>query len=64
MQHYDTVIVLGGLNEGTWPAEVDPGPWLSRPMQRATSACRLPERRIGLSAHDFAQGFRGAGGWS
>jgi ATP-dependent helicase/nuclease subunit B len=55
LQHYD-LIVLGGLNEGTWPAEVDPGPWLSRPM-RARFGLPPPERRIGLSAHDFAQGF-------
>jgi ATP-dependent helicase/nuclease subunit B len=54
LQHYD-LIVLGGLNEGTWPAEVDPGPWLSRPM-RARFGLPPPERRVGLSAHDFAQG--------
>ncbi len=55
LQHAD-VLVLGGLNEGTWPAEVDPGPWLSRPMQSAFGL-PLPERRIGLAAHDFFQGF-------
>ena len=55
LQQYDLVI-LGGLNEGTWPAQVDPGPWLSRPMQ-AEFGLSLPERRIGLSAHDFAQAF-------
>ena len=55
LQHFDRVI-LGGLNEGTWPAQVDPGPWLSRPMQ-ADFGLSLPERRIGLSAHDFAQAF-------
>jgi ATP-dependent helicase/nuclease subunit B len=48
------VVVLGGLNEGTWPAEVDPGPWLSRPM-RADFGLPPPERRLGLAAHDFAQ---------
>lgn len=50
------LIVLGGLNEGTWPSETDPGPWLSRPMRRDFG---LPpvERRIGLQAHDFAQAF-------
>jgi len=48
------VVVLGGLNEGTWPAEVDPGPWLSRPMRR-DFGLPPPERRIGLAAHDFAQ---------
>ncbi|MEO3427643.1 double-strand break repair protein AddB [Pelagibius sp. CAU 1746] len=55
LQHAD-VLVLGGLNEGTWPAAVDPGPWLSRPMQTAFGL-PLPERRIGLAAHDFFQGF-------
>lgn len=48
------VMILGGLNEGTWPIEVDSGPWLSRPM-RADFNLPSPERRIGLSAHDFAQ---------
>lgn len=46
-------VVLGGLNEGSWPREPDPDPWLSRPMQ-AEFGLPLPERRIGLSAHDFA----------
>ncbi len=53
LQHVD-LLILGGLNEGTWPAEVDSGPWLSRPM-RADFGLPQPERRIGLSAHDFAQ---------
>ncbi|WP_420394362.1 PD-(D/E)XK nuclease family protein [Acuticoccus sp.] len=44
--------VLGGLNEGTWPASPDAGPFLSRPMMGAFGI-DLPERRIGLSAHDF-----------
>ena len=47
-------LILGGLNEGTWPPEVRPGPWMSRPMQRKFGL-PLPERRIGLTAHDFAQ---------
>ncbi|MEM7169979.1 MAG: double-strand break repair protein AddB [Pseudomonadota bacterium] len=49
------LIILGGLNEGVWPAESDPGPWLSRPMMK-DFGLPLPERRIGLSAHDFLQG--------
>lgn len=52
-------VVLGGLAEGTWPTLPETDPWLSRPM-RAALGLDLPERRIGLSAHDFAQGF-GAG---
>jgi ATP-dependent helicase/nuclease subunit B len=47
-------IILGGLNEGTWPAEADTDPWLSRPM-RAMAGLEAPERRIGLSAHDVSQ---------
>ncbi len=47
-------IVLGGLNEGTWPAETRSDPWLSRPMRRDLGL-DPPERRIGLAAHDFAQ---------
>ncbi len=55
LQHADT-IVLGGLNEGTWPPEARASPWMSRPMQ-ASFGLPLPERRIGLTAHDFVQAF-------
>lgn len=47
-------VVLGGLVEGAWPPETRTDPWLSRPM-RLDLGLDLPERRIGLSAHDFAQ---------
>ncbi|HZP75810.1 MAG TPA: double-strand break repair protein AddB [Pseudolabrys sp.] len=47
-------VVLGGMIEGTWPPETRTDPWLSRPM-RHQLGLDLPERRIGLSAHDFAQ---------
>jgi ATP-dependent helicase/nuclease subunit B len=47
-------VVLGGLNEGSWPPETRSDPWLSRPMRRDLGL-DPPERRIGLSAHDFAQ---------
>jgi len=47
-------VVLGSLVEGTWPPEPPTDGWLSRPMRRALGL-DLPERRIGLSAHDFAQ---------
>ena len=46
------VIVLGGLNEGTWPATPSLGPFLSRGM-RKDMKLSLPERRYGLAAHDF-----------
>ncbi len=48
-------IVLGGLNEGIWPPDTRSDPWLSRPM-RVDLGLNLPELRVGLSAHDFAQG--------
>ena len=47
-------IVLGGLNEGTWPPETHADAWLNRPMRRKLKL-DLPERRIGLAAHDFVQ---------
>jgi ATP-dependent helicase/nuclease subunit B len=47
-------LVLGGLVEGVWPPETRGDPWLSRPM-RHELGLDLPERRVGLSAHDFAQ---------
>jgi ATP-dependent helicase/nuclease subunit B len=48
------LMVLGGLTEGIWPPETRADPWLSRPMRKELGL-DLPERRIGLSAHDFAQ---------
>jgi ATP-dependent helicase/nuclease subunit B len=47
-------VILGGLVEGVWPPAPRNDPWLSRPM-RHQLGLDLPERRIGLSAHDFAQ---------
>jgi ATP-dependent helicase/nuclease subunit B len=47
------VTVLGGLNEGTWPASAAADPWFSRPM-RESLGLEQPERAIGLAAHDFA----------
>ena len=52
LQRFD-VVVLGGLNEASWPREAPVDPWLSRPMRRALGL-EQPERAIGLSAHDFA----------
>ena len=48
------LIILAGLNEGGWPQALSPDPWLSRTM-RAEAGLTLPERQIGLSAHDFQQ---------
>ncbi|MGB0749860.1 MAG: double-strand break repair protein AddB, partial [Magnetospiraceae bacterium] len=50
------LMILGGLNEGTWPPEAAASPWMSRPMMQRFGL-PLPERRIGLTAHDFVQAF-------
>jgi ATP-dependent helicase/nuclease subunit B len=47
------VMILGGLNEGVWPALPKPDPWLA-PKIRANLGLPGLEYRIGLSAHDFA----------
>ena len=46
------VVILGSLNDGTWPEAADPGPWLNRPM-RAELGLPSPEEKIGYAAHDF-----------
>ena len=48
------VVVLGSLNEGTWPEAADPGPWLNRTMRRELGL-PVPEEQIGYAAHDFTQ---------
>ena len=48
------LMILGGLNEDSWPALPDPDPWMSRAMRRDFGLPPL-ERRIGLSSHDFQQ---------
>lgn len=52
------IVILGAVNEGTWPDAPDGDPWLSRPM-RATLGLDAPEARIGLSAHDFVTALGG-----
>jgi ATP-dependent helicase/nuclease subunit B len=47
------LMVLGGLNEGVWPALPAPDPWLP-PKVRATLGMPTLDNRIGLAAHDFA----------
>src|SRR5260370_7927914 len=47
-------MILGGLNEGTWPGDPAEDPWMSRPM-RGRFGIAPPDRRIGVSAHDFVQ---------
>lgn len=53
LQHFD-VLILGGLNEGTWPAAAPADPWMSRPMRKAFGL-QMQERRIGQAAHDITQ---------
>lgn len=49
------IMILGSLNEGVWPTDAKIDPWLNRPMRTALGL-EPPERRIGLSAHDFVEG--------
>lgn len=46
------VLVLGSLNEGTWPEAAEPGAWLNRPMRKSLGL-PSPEEDIGRAAHDF-----------
>lgn len=48
------LVILAGLNEGTWPEPSRPDPWMNRPL-RHRAGLLLPEREIGLAAHDFQQ---------
>lgn len=47
------LVILGGLNEGGWPALPASDPWLP-PKVRATLNMPTLDNRIGLAAHDFA----------
>ena len=53
------LVILAGLEEGTWPTIPDPGPWLSRQMYEALGL-PPPERSVGLSAHDFLHAASGS----
>ncbi|WP_244631201.1 double-strand break repair protein AddB [Aureimonas sp. ME7] len=46
------VMILGGMNEGTWPSTARSDAFLSR-LMRADLDLDPPERRIGLAAHDI-----------
>ena len=48
------LVIMGGLNDGTWPKLPNPDPWLNREM-RQKAGLLLPDRQIGLSAHDYQQ---------
>lgn len=49
------IMILGSLNEGTWPQAAPVDAWMSRPM-RQRFGLPAPERGLTLSAHDFCQG--------
>ncbi len=46
------VMILGSLNEGTWPESAETGAWLNRPM-RQELGLPSPESETGRAAHDF-----------
>ncbi|MEX0407671.1 double-strand break repair protein AddB [Aquibium sp. LZ166] len=46
------LLVIGGLNEGTWPRKAEADRFMSRMMKTGIDL-EPPERRIGLAAHDF-----------
>ncbi|WP_158810218.1 double-strand break repair protein AddB [Beijerinckia sp. L45] len=52
------VMLLGGLDETVWPPQARTDPFLNRPMRKALGLTP-PERRLGQTAHDFAQAMGG-----
>jgi ATP-dependent helicase/nuclease subunit B len=48
------LMILGGLNEGSWPSDPADDPWMSRPMRQRFGVA-APERRVGVAAHDLVQ---------
>ena len=46
------LMVLGGLNEGSWPAATGADPWLAPSLRRRLGLPGL-DYRVGLAAHDF-----------
>ena len=51
-EHGADLVILAGLNDGSWPQLPEPDPWLNRRM-RKEAGLLLPERQVGLSAHDY-----------
>ncbi len=47
------LMILGGLNEGVWPGQPAPDPWLA-PRIRIELGLPALDRRVGLAAHDLA----------
>lgn len=48
------LVILGGMNETIWPAAPEADPWLNRTLRKRVGLLS-PERKIGLSAHDYQQ---------
>ena len=46
------LMILGGMNEGSWPAPPEPDPWLAPQIRKSLGLPGL-EFRTGLAAHDF-----------
>lgn len=49
-------VILGGLNEGTWPEVIPSNPWIHKHLREALSLPPL-ETSLGVSIHDFLQAF-------
>jgi len=49
-------MILGGLDEGRWPQQQSPDPWLAPGIRRMLGLA-APERQQGAAAHDFAGAF-------
>ena len=47
------LMIVGGMNEGVWPAQAAPDPWLA-PRIRIELGLPALDRRVGLAAHDLA----------
>ncbi len=52
------LMILGGLDEGRWPAATQPDPWLA-PGIRRLLGLPAPERQQGMAAHDFVNALGG-----
>jgi len=50
------LMILGGLDEGRWPQQQSPDPWLAPGIRRMLGLA-APERQQGAAAHDFAGAF-------
>ena len=46
-------VIIGEVNENSWPQTIKADPWLSRPMKK-DFGLPLPEKNIGVQAGDFS----------